>query len=106
MERTSRFHRMLYIFSEISYCFKNCFTVIEKALLVLLALLVFAWQHLHAETHNLETILHDVVKTTSVSEYRDTAPTSEINHVSLKQYDFYPGTSSNRFRLPELESMS
>ena len=69
MERTSRFHRMLYVFFEISYCFKNCFTVIEKAFLVLLALLVFAWQHVHADTHNLETKLCDVVETTSVSEF-------------------------------------
>lgn len=73
---------------------------------MLLALLVFAWQHVHADTYNLEAMLHGAVETTSVSGFKATASTSKINHVSLWWYDFYPDTSSNRFHLPERETMS
>ena len=56
MQRTRGFHRALNVFSEISYCFKNCFTVFDKIFLILLVLLLFSWKYLHADLYKLEAI--------------------------------------------------
>lgn len=73
MQRTGRFHHLLNIFSEISYCCKNCFTVIDKAFLILLLLTVISWESVQADTYDLEAMLHGAVETTSVSGFKGSA---------------------------------